>query len=106
MQEFTARQILARNLTRLIESSTPVGSKPSRRAWALSKGLEVKLIDRLCKGQHGVTLDKLQEIADACGVQPWHLLLEDFDPVGRQPEAPMSEAERLLLARIRKLADS
>lgn len=105
MPDITPRQILARNLEKLIEAATPAGARPSRRAWALSKGLDVKLIDRLCKGENAVTIDKLAEIADACGVEAWHLLLEDFDPRATAPEAPLSEAERKLLARIRKLAD-
>lgn len=105
MKEFTPRQILARNLTKLIEAATPHGSRPSRRAWALAKGLDVKLIDRLCKGEHAVTIDKLAEIAEACGLQPWHLLLDDFDPREPAPDAPLTDAERKLLQRLRHLSE-
>ena len=77
------RVILAANLKRLIERDTPAGERPSIRGWALSRELDVRLIDRLTKGQHAVTLDKLQEVADACGLQPWQLLLEDLEIMER-----------------------
>jgi hypothetical protein len=96
------RATLAANLRRMIEFETPRGARPSRRAWALSKGLDVRLVDRLAKGQHAITLDKLDEIAEACGLQAWHLLYEDFNP--KSPvDAPITEEERLLLRRLRKL---
>jgi hypothetical protein len=97
-----SRATLARNLRRMIEKDAGPGVKPSVRAWAISKGLDVKLIDRLTKGQHAVTLDKLQEIADACGLQPWHLLLDELDPTNA-PEAPITDAERQLLRRLRRV---
>jgi hypothetical protein len=62
----------------------------------------VRLIDRLLKGQHAVTLDKLDEIATACGLQPWQLLLPDFDPVS-PADTPISEDERRMLSKLRKL---
>ena len=98
----TPRQILAQNLSRLIKSDLSPGERYSVRAWAMSKGLDVRLIDRLTKGQHAVTLDKLDEIAEACGLQPWHLLLEDVDPK-QQPDAPISADERALLVKLRRL---
>jgi hypothetical protein len=97
------RAILAANLKRLIEHETPEGEKYSVRAWALRKELDVRLIDRLTKGEHAVTLDKLQEIADACELQPWHLLLEDFNPAAPPDDAPITVQERTLLQRLRKL---
>jgi hypothetical protein len=60
------------------------------------------MIDRLTKGEHAVTLDKLEQIADACGLKAWHLLLEEFEP-GDTPLAPITDEERRLLARLRKL---
>jgi hypothetical protein len=97
-----SRAILAANLKRRIDADTRPGDKPSVRAWAISKGLDVRLIDRLVKGQHAVTLDKLQEIADACGLQPWHLLIEELDPHSA-PDAPITEDEREMLRKLRRL---
>jgi hypothetical protein len=62
----------------------------------------VKLVERLVKNSHAVTLEKLTEVAGACGLQPWQLLLEDFDPA--IPAAPPLTAEdRALIQRIRRL---
>jgi transcriptional regulator with XRE-family HTH domain len=102
MARMNTRRVLARNLKALILDATPAGEKPSVRAWALGKGLDVRMIDRLTKGEHAVTLDKLEQIADACGLKAWHLLLEEFEP-GDTPLAPITDEERRLLARLRKL---
>lgn len=96
------RAILGANLRRLIEHETAPGERPSVRAWALRRELDVRLIDRLTKGEHAVTLDNLDKIAEACGLQPWQLLLEDLDPTS-PPDAPISTEERALLARLRRL---
>lgn len=96
----TSRNIVATNLRRMIDAE---GS--SIRAWAMARGLDVRLIDRLAKGQHAVTIDKLGEVAHAIGCQPWQLLLPDFDPKN-PPDAPISAEERQMLARLRKLLDS
>lgn len=102
MAESLSRAILAANLRSLIERSTPKGERASVRAWALGKGLDVRMIDRLVKGQHAVTLDSLERVAEACGLKPWHLLLEDFDPAG-PPETPITEEERAMLRKLRRL---
>jgi hypothetical protein len=102
MAESLSRAILAANLRRLIERATPPGERVSVRAWALGKGLDVRMIDRLVKGQHAVTLDSLEKIADACGLKAWHLLLEDFDPAG-PPDAPITSEDRALLTKLRRL---
>ena len=98
------RDTLAQNLRRMITHDLRPGERYSVRAWAQGKGLDVKMIDRLTKGQHAVTLDHLHKIAEACGLQAWHLLLEDFEP-GSEPDAPISEADRALLLKLRRLLD-
>lgn len=70
----------------------------------MSKGLDVRLIDRLLKSENALTMDKLGEIAAACGLQPWHLLVPDLDPAN-PPDAPLTEEDRKLLARLRGLLD-
>ena len=103
MSNPTSRATLAANLRRMIERATPAGERASVRAWALGKGLDVRMIDRLVKGQHAVTLDTLEKIAEACGLKPWHLLLEDLDPSAAPPDAPISEEERAMLRKLRRL---
>lgn len=102
MAPATPRDILAANLRRLIDADARHGERLSVRAWAQGKGLNVRLIDRLTKGQHAVTLDKLEEIASACGLQAWQLLLEDFDPAA-PPDTPITDEERRMLNRLRRL---
>jgi hypothetical protein len=96
------RAILASNLRRMIERATPAGERVSVRAWALGKDLDVRMIDRLVKGQHAVTLDSLEKIASACGLQPWHLLVEDMDP-SATPEPPITPEDRAMLTKLRRL---
>ena len=95
-----SRAILAANINKLIDADLRHGDRRSVRAWAQGKGLDVKMVDRLSKGAHAITLDKLQELADACGLKPWQLLLEEFEP-GQPAEAPITQAERALLQRLR-----
>ena len=94
------RDILAVNLRRLIAKDGG-----SVRAWALARELDVRLIDRLSKGQHAVTLDKLDEIAAACGLKPWHLLVEGMDPAS-PPEKPISADDQALISKLRRLLDA
>ena len=96
------REILAANLRRRIDADSRGGVKLSVRAWALGKGLDVRMIDRLLKGQHAITLDKLDEIATALGLSAWHLLVEDLDPAD-SPDAPISAGDREMLARLKRL---
>ena len=102
MTSDSLRVTLARNLRKKIELDLGRGAKFSVRAWAIGKGLDVRLIDRLAKGEHAVTLDKLDDIAAACGLKPWQLLLEDLDPAA-PADAPVSEAERTMLRRLRRI---
>lgn len=92
------RAILAANLRRMIDSQ----AEGSVRAWATGRGLDVRMIDRLTKGEHAVTLDKLDEIAAAVGLKAWMLLIEDLDPKN-PPDAPISEEDRAMLEKLRRL---
>jgi len=96
------RAILAANLRRRMVADSRDGEKLSVRAWALGKGLDVRMIDRLLKGQHAITLDKLDEIATALGLSAWHLLVEDLNPAD-SPDAPISAGDREMLARLKRL---
>lgn len=104
MDEFASRAILARNLRRMIDDGLPPGESGSVRAWALGKGLDVRLIDRLTKGQHAVTLDNIEKVEVACGLKPWQLLVDDLDP-NSPPDAPITDEERKLLRRLRRIIE-
>ena len=96
------RATLAANLRRMIERETAPGSRPSVRAWALKRELDVRLINRLVKGEHAVTLDVLDRIAAELGLQAWQLLFPDLDPAS-PPDAPISEEDRDMLRKLRRL---
>lgn len=98
----TLRAILARNLQRLREHHSPPDRVLSVRAWAMGRELEVRLIDRLLKGEYDPKLDTVVEVAHKLGLQPWQLLLEDFDPAHPQ-SMPMTEDERKTLENLRRL---
>lgn len=104
MNSTDSRAVLSANLSRMIEAETPRGARPSIRAWAMSKELDVRLITRLVNKKNAVTLDTLQELADALGLEPWHLLLPDLEP-GSTPSPPITTAERKLLSRLRDILD-
>jgi acyl transferase domain-containing protein len=98
MEQSESRATLAANLRRMIETEAQPGQRPSVRAWAMKRDLDVRMIDRLTKGQHAVTLDKLEEIAAACGLKPWHLLIDDLDPAS-PPDMPITAEDRDIEAR-------
>jgi hypothetical protein len=100
MTKTTSRDILAENLRRFREAD----GDPSVRAWALRKGLDVKLIERLTKNSHSVTLDKLEEVAAACGLQAWQMLIPGIDPEN-PPQGNITAKDRALLARLHGLID-
>ena len=97
MTEQPSRAILAANLRRMIDAT-----ELSLRAWAQERGLDVRMIDRLTKGKHAVTLDKLEEIAHAVGLQAWMLLVPGLDAQS-PPDAPISEEDRAMLLKLRRL---
>lgn len=99
MSKEDPRAILAANLLKLIADSP---EKKSVRAWALARGLDVRLIDRMTKGKNAPTLDKIDEVAKAVGLPAWQLLLPDFEP-GKQLEPPLSSADREMLQKLKRL---
>jgi transcriptional regulator with XRE-family HTH domain len=100
MEPLTPRDILARNVRQLIDKEGQ-----SLRAWALARELDVKLIERIAKASHSVTIDKIEEVANAVGVPAWQLLLPDFEP-DMPTEAPLTNADKELLGRLKRLLGS
>lgn len=94
MEPLTPRDILAANVRKLIGTD-------SVRNWAIGRDLDVRLIDRITKGGNA-TLETIDAIAKACDVPAWHLLLPDFEP-GAKIDTPVTESERQLLERLKKL---
>lgn len=93
-----ARRILALNIQRMMDAA----NAKSVRQWAMGNGLDTRQIDRILKGQHAVTLDTLDLIAEKTGCQPWQLLVPNMDP-GDLPMLVMRKDEREIYERVRAL---
>lgn len=93
----SSRKILGDNIKAMVDKDSL-----SVRAWALRHKLEQKKVDRLVKAQTGVSLDTLDEIASAVGLEPWQLLVANLDPA-HPPRIAVTETEVLLYERLRKL---
>ena len=93
----SSKKILGDNIRAMIDKDSS-----SVRAWALSRKLDQKKVDRLVKAETAVSLDTLDEIAAAVGLQPWQLLVAKLDPL-HPPHIAVTETEVLLYERLRKL---
>lgn len=93
----SSKRILGDNIKAMIDKDAV-----SVRAWALSHKLDQKKVDRLVKAETAVSLDTLDEIAAAVGLQPWQLLVVKLDPA-HPPRIAVTETEVLLYERLRKL---
>lgn len=60
------------------------------------------MVDRLTKCENAITLDTLDEIALALGVQSWQLLTSDFDPK-KPPHIAVTETELNLYKKLQVL---
>lgn len=96
----TSRKILADNIRAMI-----VKEGGSINAWAKSKHLQQRQIDRLVKSEHAVSLDTLDEIANALGLMPWQLLVADLD-LSNLPKLVITETEVKLYQRMKELIRS
>ena len=96
MSEAT-RRILGDNLKRMIEAHGG-----SVLPWANAHKLKQRSIDRLIKSENAATVDTLEEIAEAVGLQAWQLLVPDLD-LRNPPVLSPGREERELYDRIRAL---
>lgn len=88
------RKVLSDNLRRIIGPD----SNPSR--WAAEHRMDKKPVQRMLAGTHAATIDTIESIAKAAGLQPWQLLLPNLDPIN-PPVFVMTRAERDLYAKLR-----
>lgn len=87
----------------MIEMDDPV--KKSVRGWAISKKLNQKQIDRIVKAESAISLDTLDELASACGLMPWQLLIPGLD-LSNPPHLAVTSTELALYQRLKDLAKS
>lgn len=95
-----SRKILADNIQAMISKEGV-----SLNSWSKSKQLQQRQIDRLVKSEHAVSLDTLDEIANALGLMPWQLLVADLD-LSNLPKLAITETEVKLYQRMKELLRS
>lgn len=98
-----ADSALQQNLRRILEVQAPKlrDGAPSVRAWALQRHLEPRNIQRILNGEQSPSLLLLDEIASACGLQAWQLLVPSLDPTN-PPVVHLTAAERDFYTRMRQ----
>ena len=92
------RKTLAENLKRIIGPE----SNPTR--WSADHRLDKKPVQRLLSGRHATTIDTIETISKAAGLQPWQMLIPNLDP-SNPPVFVMTQTERDLYARLRAAFD-
>jgi hypothetical protein len=85
----SARELLKDNFARMINAYAK-GRKPSLNAWATSKKLNVKRVQRAASGETGCSIDVLEELANGLGMEAWELLYPGMDEKNRPTPALMS----------------
>jgi transcriptional regulator with XRE-family HTH domain len=78
-----------------------LGSNPKL---AKRTGLSTSTIHRLRNGDVDATLSTLEALSKAFDLEPWQLLVANFDPKNRPVLQPLSEQERRLYARLAEVA--
>ena len=99
----SSKDTLAGNIRAMIEKDDPV--KKSVNGWAKSKKLVQKKVDRIVKAETAVSLDTLDELAEALGIMAWQLLIPGLD-TSNPPHLAVTSTELALYQRLKDLAKS
>ena len=95
------RHIVGNNVRQLMEVRFHLqGDKV--RALAAKSGIGKTSIDRIIKGQTGVNIDYIEDLAEALDVSSYQLLIPDLDARNPQIVNGATEAERQLYRRYYK----
>jgi len=97
----SSRDVIARNLSNLMEVTPHLNSQPKVAA---RSGLGQTSIGRILRKEAGATIDSLDLIARAFGVEPWHLLVPNLDPARLPKSLTLADKEYELLAKMRLAA--
>lgn len=97
-----ASKTFAANLERIrLASGEP---PPSQNAFSKRVGLQQRTYNRIIRGDADANLATVDVVADALHLQPWQLLVEDFDPRSPPELAALTDRERQFYAQLRALA--
>lgn len=91
--KFTPRAVLARNLKALMESKI---GPTSEMALGRKAGVAQATIGRIKREEVAASIETVEQLATAYGLQPWQLLVAGMDPGNPPVLVPISKAERAL----------
>ena len=91
--QFNPRAILARNLKALMDSKS---GPTSEMALARKSGVAQATIGRIKRQETAASIETVDQLAKAYGLQAWHLLVAGMDPANPPVLVPISKAERAL----------
>lgn len=94
-------KVLGKNLSALMAATLDLSSNPKV---AKRTGLSTSTIHRLRNGDVDATLSTLEALSKAFDLEPWQLLVVNFDPRNRPVLQPLTELERRLYARLAEVA--
>lgn len=92
-----SKKILAENIKTILAKEGL-----SVRGFALRHKLQQKQIDRIVKQENAVSLDTLDELANALGVMSWQLLVVGLD-ISTPPKIAVTETEVMLYQKLSAL---
>lgn len=69
-------------------------------AWSVQRKLQARNIQRILNGEQSPSLDSMEDIARACGLEPWQMLMPGID-LSNPPVFVMSQTEAELYDRLR-----
>lgn len=95
-----SHKIIAENIASLMAAS--VGLR-TQQALGKACGIDQRTIGRILNQEHSPSIDKLQLIADAFGIQTWQLLIPRLDPKNL-PVCELTQVEVELYRKLRTLA--
>ena len=102
--ENTSRKILAANLAKLMRLDDPDRTRRVTQGFVGKKaGCNQRTIGRILNGEQAATVDILDGIGIAFGLQPWQLLMPGLDP-SNPPINHLTEAEKRLYERLKEAA--
>jgi transcriptional regulator with XRE-family HTH domain len=99
MKVDTAESILAKNLDALMRARPLLNTQQAVADATKRAGqpIDQKTVSRILNAEVSVQLDTVQAIAAAFDVEPYQLLVPDFDPANPQLPRILSPAEERLL---------
>ena len=105
-RQMDTRRTLSENLRRLMDYAAghDTGEPGSQNSLARKAEVSRGIIQRILIGDIATAIDTLEKIAQAYNLHAWQLLIGGLDPAN-PPVVPITDTERLLHERLRRVGD-